>query len=68
MDEKQKERTSAKSFITGVVIGGLIGTAAALLFAPKAGRELRKDIESQASIVLDKTGEMKETVVQKGLN
>ncbi len=34
-----------KGFFKGVVIGGIIGTITALLFAPKSGEELRADIK-----------------------
>ncbi|EXX85156.1 general stress protein [Paenibacillus darwinianus] len=33
----------------GAMIGGLVGAAAALLFAPKAGRELRSDLKVRAN-------------------
>ena len=36
-----------KGFFKGVVIGGIIGTITALLFAPKSGEELRADIKKK---------------------
>ncbi|WP_372637892.1 YtxH domain-containing protein [Cohnella sp.] len=44
-----------KQAIKGVVIGGMIGAAAALLLAPKSGKELRKDIRDRYSSVQDRT-------------
>jgi len=34
--------------ITGIVIGGLIGFALGILFAPKSGRETREEIVKKA--------------------
>jgi len=45
-----------KGFIIGAVVGGVIGSLSALLFAPKAGKELRQDISSGAHKVGDATG------------
>src|SRR5690606_20597557 len=53
------------NFVTGVVIGSVVGSITALLLAPKSGKELRKDLESQASIILDKTGEVRNTLVER---
>lgn len=41
--------------IKGALIGGVIGAAAALLLAPKSGRELRADIGYRYSDVSDRT-------------
>ncbi len=44
--EKEGEIMTMKSsdFLKGVLIGGLIGAAAGILFAPKSGKETREDI------------------------
>jgi gas vesicle protein len=39
-----EERSSAKSFMLGVVTGGVVGGLIALLYAPKSGKRLRRDI------------------------
>jgi gas vesicle protein len=44
-----------KSFMFGALAGGIIGSVTALLLAPKAGRELRKDIAEGAQEVGDRT-------------
>ncbi|MGH2119773.1 YtxH domain-containing protein, partial [Aerococcus sp. L_32] len=36
------------SFLLGAIIGGTAGAVAALLFAPKSGREFRDDLNQQA--------------------
>ena len=39
-----ESENASKSFITGLLTGGLLGGVLALLFAPKSGKEFRKDI------------------------
>src|SRR2546421_6450008 len=39
---------SVQSFMTGALVGGAIGAAFALLYAPKKGSELREDIAETA--------------------
>jgi gas vesicle protein len=47
-----------KGWIWGAAIGTIVGSVTALLFAPKAGRELRKDIADGARQVGEKTQEV----------
>ncbi|NOV00880.1 YtxH domain-containing protein [Paenibacillus planticolens] len=54
-----------KDLLIGAVVGGLLGAATALLFAPKSGRELRSDIAENAKAVSDKTVQIASTVSQK---
>lgn len=56
---------SGSTFLKGALIGGLIGAAAALLFAPKPGRELRGDLSDKLSTVTDKTKEVATVVGDK---
>ncbi|WP_239618488.1 YtxH domain-containing protein [Cohnella mopanensis] len=44
--------------IKGALIGGVIGATAALLLAPKSGRELRSDIRDKYASVQDRTQRM----------
>jgi gas vesicle protein len=46
---------SSKSFLKGVVIGGLVGAGIALLLAPKSGKELRGDIKRKSEEIKDST-------------
>jgi gas vesicle protein len=48
-------RKETKGFFLGALAGGVIGSIAALLFAPKAGKELRQDIAAGAQKVGDTT-------------
>jgi gas vesicle protein len=54
-----------KDLLIGAVVGGILGAATALLFAPKSGRELRSDIAEQAQVVSDKTVQIATNVSQK---
>ncbi|MBP3038895.1 YtxH domain-containing protein [Bacillaceae bacterium Marseille-Q3522] len=60
------ENISAKDFLAGAVVGGIIGAATALLFAPKSGKELRSELNDQAALVKDKTIEIRNTAITKG--
>ncbi|WP_051217411.1 YtxH domain-containing protein [Paenibacillus assamensis] len=48
-------QNNGNHFAKGLLIGGLVGAAAALLFAPKSGRELRQDISYKAQSVGEMT-------------
>jgi gas vesicle protein len=61
------DKLDGKDFIIGAVVGGLLGAMAALLLAPKSGRELRQDITEQYSTVSDKTQQIASTVSEKTL-
>ncbi|MEP7218868.1 MAG: YtxH domain-containing protein, partial [Bacteroidota bacterium] len=39
----------SKGLLIGLLTGGAVGAALALLFAPKAGRELRSDISDMTN-------------------
>lgn len=45
---KAENVKTERSFWAPFLVGGLIGAGAALLLAPKTGRDLRKDIEDAA--------------------
>lgn len=67
MEENKKAETrETKDFLTGVIIGSVIGSLAALLFAPKSGKDLRTEIQSKANFALDKSDQVKNIVIQKG--
>lgn len=54
-----------KGWIWGAAIGTVAGAVTALLFAPKAGKELRKDIANGARQVGEKTQEAAEKVSEQ---
>ncbi|MGG6314454.1 YtxH domain-containing protein [Paenibacillus macerans] len=55
-----------KGWLWGAAIGTIAGAVTALLFAPKAGKELRKDIADGARQVGEKTQEVAGKVSEQG--
>ncbi|OXS59411.1 gas vesicle protein [Bacillus sp. V-88] len=56
---------NSKDFMIGTLIGGIVGAAAALLMAPKSGKDLRNDINEKTVVLKEKTGQWKDTAVEK---
>ncbi len=48
---------SSKGFIYGMIAGGIIGAAIALLYAPKTGKEVRESLKKNAEKVLGEADE-----------
>ena len=53
------------NLLKGLFIGGLIGIALGILFAPKSGKETREDIAGKADELLSKAKEEYEKAVEK---
>ncbi len=53
----QDQDSTYKSFILGALIGGTIGAITALLFAPKSGKELRRDITDTSANLYDRASD-----------
>src|SRR5699024_6705138 len=53
------------SFVTGALIGSVVGAALALVFAPKSGREIRSDINVGTRQALDKVDDLRVDVQEK---
>jgi gas vesicle protein len=51
--------------VKGLVIGGLIGAAIGILFAPKSGKETRQDIAGKADELMTKAKEEYEKAAEK---
>ena len=63
MEEENKNKKRKKnSLLTTLIIGGAVGSILGLLFAPKKGEELRKDIKDTASEVFEKTKNVTEVI------
>lgn len=62
---RNKESQSSKNFIAGAVIGGVVGAAAALLLAPKAGKEIRSGLNNQVNNLFEKTNQLSDDVFEK---
>ncbi|MEO8447023.1 MAG: YtxH domain-containing protein [bacterium] len=48
-----REKNNSNAFILGILTGGLLGAAAALLYAPQTGKQLRKDINYKKDELLN---------------
>ena len=59
--ENGKTQKVAAAILFGAVIGGVI----ALLYAPKSGKETRKDISDEVNNYLKKAGEAKKILIDK---
>lgn len=52
------ETSGSKEFLMGAIIGGLVGAATALFLAPKSGKEIRTDLNTQAENLKGKTSQL----------
>lgn len=52
------QRSSTGSSFANILIGAVVGAGAALLFAPKSGRQIRKEIAKQASMWSDQASKI----------
>lgn len=62
----ENKNSSGKKFLLGAVVGGVVGAVTALLLAPKSGKEMRSDINEQASVLKERSLELKDTAVERG--
>ena len=53
----ENNRGLSKGLLIGFLAGGIVGSLAALLYAPKSGKELRADIKRKASDIAEGAGE-----------
>lgn len=54
IDEQKNTRRFIEGLIAGVILGGLAG----LLFSPKSGKKIRRDISDKTEEVLHDTGKL----------
>lgn len=52
-------------FLKGVLVGGLIGAAVGILFAPKSGKETREDIARKTEEIIKKAKDEYEIALEK---
>lgn len=52
---------NGKGFITGILIGGIAGGIAALLYAPYSGKKLRKVLGKKKNYLMDEVKDYVET-------
>ncbi len=60
-----EEKGNVKGFLLGLLAGGLAGSLIALLYAPKSGTELRRDIKDKKNELLDDADEYMQNAKQK---
>lgn len=59
-------KNDTKSLLWGILAGSVVGSVTALLFAPKPGKELRKDIADGTTGAIDKVQEIAGQAGEKG--
>jgi gas vesicle protein len=59
--ENRKAKKVAAAFLFGAVVGGVI----ALLYAPKSGKETRKDISDEINNYMKKASDVKNAIIEK---
>jgi gas vesicle protein len=64
-DYEASDRSSAGTAITFFLIGLGAGAAAALLFAPKTGRQLRKDLRRSYDEAVDRIQDFREEALDR---
>lgn len=62
----QESGINAKDFLIGALIGGIVGATTALFLAPKSGKEMRQDLNTQAHNLKERTDHLREAAVTKG--
>jgi gas vesicle protein len=73
MNQPRRENTNGAGFIFGLLCGAAVGAAAGILFAPKAGADLRRtlgkstaDLTKKAYDTYDQATETLNDIVSKG--
>jgi len=67
--KEERDIRDTRSILISFAVGGLVGAGVALLLAPKAGKELRKNIKDMATETRDKivaTAEMGKELYGEG--
>ncbi len=58
-NESERRKAACRNLTAGLLIGAFVGVTAGILFAPKPGRETRKEIADKAADAVD---QLRETV------
>jgi gas vesicle protein len=61
------KKETGTDFIIGTIVGGVIGAATALFLAPKAGKELRENLNKQIIVAKDKSNQIGKEAYKKGI-
>jgi gas vesicle protein len=65
LNKKRRQGMETKDCIKGFVVGSLVGAALGVLFAPKSGKALRKDICRGTSDLYEKMKDISEEGIEK---
>lgn len=68
MGNKNEDGINSKDFLIGTLVGSMVGAAAALLLAPKSGKDLRSDLNNQTSSLREKGNEFASIALEKSSN
>jgi gas vesicle protein len=60
-----KESERLNGFITGLLIGGVVGSALAMLYTPVTGKKLRRKISNKADDIIDNVNDYIEAGKEK---
>ena len=64
--QRWKDHYRTEGFLVGLLVGAASAALASLLFAPKAGKELRKDIGNTTNKAWDQASDYLDTAKDKG--
>lgn len=64
--DKDQESKVTKGLFLGFVAGGIVGAVVALLYAPKPGKDLRKDLLAQKDKLVDKANDFLKATAEAG--
>ncbi len=56
-NESERRKAACRNLTAGLLIGAFVGVTAGILFAPKPGRETRKEIADKAADAVDQLRE-----------
>lgn len=62
---RESDNSNSRDFVTGAIVGGLAGALAALLLAPKSGKELRGSLNEQTSTLKNKSADLASVAKEK---
>lgn len=65
VEHKDNGANAGSAAVAGLVIGGLAGAGAALLFAPQSGKETRDQIQQKTAELRDRTAETVDDAVSQ---
>ncbi|PLR98174.1 YtxH domain-containing protein [Bacillus sp. T33-2] len=66
LNDVTKGNSKSNDFVAGAIIGGIAGALAALLLAPKSGKELRSNLNEQTNALLSKTEKLRDAAMTRG--